>query len=127
MKPLQESDIRPEVLYGRTFKVKTSCGNCYVTINRLGEGEGGSIVEVFATHGKAGGCQASFLEGMTRVISIALRAGVDVKRIIKTLQGVRCPSPFWGNTYITEHLILSCTEAIARLLQMEVSLGEERK
>ena len=122
--------MRDDVMVGRTYKIVTPCGNFYVTVNRekceASDMPGplrGSIKEVFATIGKSGGCQSSILEGLTRTISLALRAGVEVETIIKTLRGVHCPCPFFGNSYISNHVILSCSDAISKVIQMEYDSG----
>ncbi len=102
---------RPKVLRGSTTNVLTGCGTLYVTIN---EDEEGNIFEVFMQMGKSGGCAASQLEAIGRLISTSIRAGVDPEAIIKQLKGIRCPSPSWekGGTRI-----FSCADAIARVVE----------
>src|SRR5690606_36061697 len=82
---------RPKVTRGQTVRMKTGCGTLYVTIN---EDEYG-ICEVFTTIGKAGGCAAACCEANARVISLALRSGVEPAQIAKQLRGIRCPHPIW--------------------------------
>jgi len=102
---------RPNVLRGTTTNALTGCGTLYVTIN---EDEEGNIFEVFMQMGKSGGCAASQLEAIGRLISTSIRAGVDPEAIIKQLKGIRCPSPSWekGGTRI-----FSCADAIARVVE----------
>jgi len=100
---------RPAVITGSTRKMTTGCGNLYVTIN---EDEHG-LFEVFTQMGKAGGCSASQAEAISRLISLALRAGIDPKAIITQLRGVRCPNPGWEKG----GMILSCSDSIAKALE----------
>ena len=100
---------RGEITWGATRKMTTGCGSLYVTIN---EDEHG-LFEVFATMGKGGGCAASQTEAVSRLISLALRSGIDIEQIIKQLKGVRCPNQAWekgGRIY-------SCADAIAKALE----------
>ncbi len=101
---------RPEMIIGTTTKITTGCGNLYVTVNQDQDGE---FFEVFTQMGKAGGCAASQLEAVGRLISLALRGGVDLKVMVEQLKGIRCPSPNWMNG----KKIFSCADAIARVLE----------
>lgn len=104
---------RPEVIVGTTTKVSTGCGNLYITLNESAEGD---FFEVFTQMGKAGGCAASQLEAIGRLISLALRGGIDIKVIIEQLKGIRCPSPSWAGG----KKIFSCADAIARALEKRI-------
>ncbi|UCH84253.1 MAG: vitamin B12-dependent ribonucleotide reductase [Candidatus Latescibacterota bacterium] len=104
---------RPEFLEGKTRKKPTGCGNLYVTIN----GDRSGPFELFAQIGKAGGCAASQAEAIGRLISLALRAGVDPTAIVKQLRGVRCPSPAWDDG----KLVLSCSDAISKALEQHLT------
>ena len=101
---------RPEVIIGTTTKVTTGCGNLYITIN---QDDDGNFFEVFTQMGKAGGCAASQLEAVGRLVSLALRGGIDTKVIVEQLKGIRCPSPSWDKG----KKIFSCADAIARVLE----------
>jgi ribonucleoside-diphosphate reductase alpha chain len=110
---------RPIITYGATIKMKTGCGNLYVTIN---EDENG-ICEVFSTLGKAGGCAASQTEAISRLVSLALRSGVSPEPIIEQLKGIRCPNPIWQDG----EKILSCADAIAKAVEKYLSMKTEEK
>lgn len=101
---------RAEVIMGTTTKISTGCGNLYITVN---QDEEGNFFEVFTQMGKAGGCAASQLEAVGRLISLALRGGVDIKVVVEQLKGIRCPSPSWSKG----GKIFSCADAIARALE----------
>ncbi len=101
---------RPEMVNGTTTKVSTGCGNLYVTINT---DESNRPFEVFTSMGKAGGCAGSQLEAIGRLVSLAFRAGVDVKVIAEQLRSIRCPSPSWEKG----SRIFSCADAISRVIE----------
>jgi len=103
---------RPATVWGSTRKVETSCGSLYVTINRDEKG----LFEIFSQMGKTGGCAASQLEAISRLISLALRSGVEIESILKQLRGIRCPSPLVGRG----GMVLSCPDALAKAVEAEV-------
>lgn len=111
--PGEEGRIRPRprpvITTGTTIKMRTGCGTLYVTINEDKYG----ACEVFSQMGKSGGCAASQSEAVSRMISLALRSGVEIEPIIKQLKGIRCPSPLMERGGI----ILSCPDAIAKALE----------
>lgn len=100
---------RPEVLSGDTIKVRTGCGNAYVTINK---GPDGKPFEVFMAVGKAGGCSSSQCEAMGRLVSAMLRSGISVEVVIDQLNGLSCQSMV-GNK-------VSCPTAMAQALRRSV-------
>jgi ribonucleoside-diphosphate reductase alpha chain len=107
---------RPEVITGTTTKVATGCGNLYVTINIDAQGR---PFELFTQMGKAGGCAASQLEAIGRLVSLAFRSGIEVKSIIEQLRNIRCPSPSWEKG----QRIFSCADAIARVVEKRLVNG----
>jgi ribonucleotide reductase alpha subunit len=101
---------RPDTLLGVTKEMKTSCGKLYVTINRDGRG----IFEIFNQMGKAGGCASSQSEAIGRLVSLALRSGVQPDQIVKQLKGISCHLPAWvGNG----DKILSCADAVSKAIE----------
>ncbi|MGB9608783.1 MAG: adenosylcobalamin-dependent ribonucleoside-diphosphate reductase, partial [Minisyncoccia bacterium] len=113
---------RPEVMEGKTYRVKTGYGNLYVTINN---DENGVPFEVFATIGKSGGFFQEQSEGICRLISLSLRAGVKIEEIIDNLKGIRGPMPMLTD----KGTILSLPDAIGRILEEHVKLtnGHHKK
>ena len=110
---------RPLRTSGFTERVSTGCGSLYVTVNRDEKG----ICEVFSTLGKTGGCATAQLEAISRLLSLALRSGLDPASIVKQLRGIRCPSIAWQQG---GHAILSCSDAIASVLEKELEDTPER-
>jgi len=103
---------RPKVLSGHTHKMVTGCGNAYVTINHDEEG----LFEVFFVLGKSGQCGAAQTEAIARMVSNALRSGVDPEYVIKQLSGIRCPNP----VIFGAEECLSCADAVAKALKAEI-------
>ncbi len=108
-----EPRIRPDIVDGKTYRVKTGYGNLYITVNH---DEFGAPFEVFASLGKSGGFFQEQSEGLCRLISIALRSGIKVEEIIKELKGIRGPMPVMTN----RGTILSLPDAIAQVLEEHV-------
>ncbi len=109
---------RPDVTSGLTERMKIGCGNLYVTVNYDEQG----ICEVFTNTGKAGGCPSQS-EATARLVSIALRSGMDAKRIINELKGIRCPSTIRQNGM----KCTSCPDGIARVIEKVLAMqsGDE--
>jgi ribonucleoside-diphosphate reductase alpha chain len=111
---LSVAEVRPkarkDVIHGSTWKIRTGCGNLYVTVN---EDEDGKLFEIFNQIGKAGGCAASQSEAIGRLVSLSLRSGVDPGDIIRQLKGISCHTPVWYR----EGKILSCSDAVAKAIE----------
>jgi ribonucleoside-diphosphate reductase alpha chain len=106
--------IRPDVVSGKTYKVKTGYGALFVTVN---DDESGAPLEVFATLGKSGGFFQEQSEALCRLISTALRSRIKAEEIIKQLKGIRGPMPVMTN----RGTILSLPDAIAQILEAHVT------
>lgn len=98
---------RDDELIGRTRKAKTGCGNSYITVNFDTEGY---PIEVFKQVSAKGGCDA-MSEGLARMISLALRYGIDITEIVKQLRSVKCANAISKNVGC-----LSCPDLMGRVL-----------
>jgi len=101
---------RQDVIHGSTRKIRTGCGNLYVTVN---EDEEGRLFEIFNQIGKAGGCVASQSEAIGRLVSLAFRSGIEPEDIIRQLKGISCHTPVWYR----EGKVLSCSDAIGKAIE----------
>ncbi len=108
---------RPKVTKGVTERVNTGCGHIYVTVNFDDHG----ICEVFSSLGKAGGCASAQLEATCRLISLAIRSGIETASITKQLRAIRCPSVAWEQG----RLVLSCADAIGSVLEKYINGSNE--
>lgn len=96
-----------ECVKGATFKESSSCvPSMYVTVNRA---ESGDIFEVFTN--ASGGCQAN-INTITRLISLCLRSGIKVDKIVEELRENKCPACQMLRRQ-GKAVSLSCANAIA--------------
>lgn len=112
---------------GATSRVHLEGHNMYVTVNKNGDGD---MVEVFATVGESktpntrhtSGIEDSWAEGLGKVISLALRAGVNPESIIRNLKNIPSDKPVF--TVVGEcdnsELIPSPPHAIGRVMEEEL-------
>lgn len=117
--PAATARPRPEVTQGITQKVKIGCGNLYVTVNYDDQG----ICEVFTNLGRGGGCPSQS-EATSRLISTALRSGMDVNELAEQLRGIRCHSTMRHQNDGVK--VLSCPDAIGRVLQTVARMQSEQ-
>lgn len=75
---------RPTRLDGFTAGKETPVGKMFLTLNTLN----GHPVELFAQIGKAGSDLSAFTEAIARLVSTALRSGVDPQEVADQLQGI---------------------------------------
>jgi hypothetical protein len=91
-------------LPGRTIELQTHCGKLYVTVNH--DPVTGKPQEVFCRFGKAGGCGSAIMDGLTKVLSAGLRAGLDSEVVMTSLAGIAC-----------HHGSRTCMNAVAEALR----------
>ncbi|MDL2270033.1 ribonucleotide-diphosphate reductase subunit alpha, partial [Desulfosarcina sp. OttesenSCG-928-G17] len=118
---------RPDTLPSFTTRVKTGMGQLYVTVSEYDA----KPFEVFATIGKSGRSTTAKTEAIGRLVSLALRSGITVDKVVEQLKGIGGEHPIFQNG----DLVLSIPDAIARVLaaryleeskkQRELHLGGE--
>jgi len=106
---------RPKRTIGVTEQVKTGCGKMYITVNYDQEG----LIETFITTGSSGGC-SGFTEGVSRLISLALRANIAPEAIIDQLTSVSCPNYMRRRATDKDIVGKSCPDIIGRVLAQEL-------
>jgi len=100
---------RPDVVYGFTQKINTGLGVLYLTVNEVD----GRPFEVFATIGKSGRSITAKAEAIGRLVSLALRSGIEVVDIVSQLKGIGGEHPVFQK----KGLLLSIPDAIAWVLE----------
>jgi ribonucleoside-diphosphate reductase alpha chain len=101
---------RPEVMSGKTYRIKTGYGTLYVTVN---DDEEGVPFEIFATIGKSGGFFQEQSEAICRLASLALRSNIRIEEVVRKLKGIRGPMPI----FTEKGTILSLPDAIGGILE----------
>lgn len=115
---------------GSTFCKKCACGTLYITVNR---DNAGNMVEVF-THTSKGGICAANTNGLTRMVSLALRSGVSVSEIKDQLHGITCPACLKLKAQGKQIDGISCPDILSKTigefesynLQIEVAKEKEK-
>jgi hypothetical protein len=101
--------------------------NLYITVSKNKQGD---LVEIFATVGEnrksntynTSGVEDSWAEGLAKIVSLALRAGVKPSSIIRNLKNIPSDKPVFetiGDCTVSE-LISSPPHAIARVMEEEL-------
>ncbi len=110
---------RPETLHGFTTKMVTGMGNLYVTVTEYN----GEPFEIFATIGKSGRSTTAKTEAIGRLVSLALRSGVKVEKIVDQLKGIGGEYPVFQK----DGLVLSIPDAISRVLEKKYISNKDQK
>jgi len=105
---------RPRKTTGETLRIPVgdNCGHLFVTVNHDDLGP----CESFIGLGRGGGCISSHTEALGRLVSLALRSGIDYAQIIDQLAGIRCSK--------SQFVVRSCADAVAHALR-ELIIGDE--
>lgn len=86
----QTAEPDPTTLVGKKRKLITGCGNLHCTA--FFDPTDGDLVEVYLNKGSTGGCN-NFMIGLSRMMSLSARNGVDVHHIVDQLKSCgSCPS-----------------------------------
>ena len=107
---------RPDFVTGFTQKVQTGLGGMYLTVNEVD----GKPFEIFATIGKSGHSVTAKAEAIGRLVSLALRSGIDVADVIGQLKGIGGEHPIFQQ----KGLLLSIPDAIAWVLENRYLKGK---
>ena len=107
--------------YGTTIDKRSACGKMYITINR---DKNGNIVESFVNTSKNGICKSN-IDGINRLISLALRTGVKVEEIVDQLKSINCAACTRVSAKGGEIDGMSCPDIIAKTLLEEYKSNEE--
>ena len=104
---------RPAAVLGITERVRTGHGTMYVTVNFDDDNK---PFELFTAIGKAGGSEPAHLEGLSRMVSLCLRSGIDPNAIIYHLSGITS-EPMWDSGV----LIRSAEDGVAHVLKKHLN------
>jgi len=107
---------REDELKGYTRRFRMGCGKLYVTFNF---DSAGVFRELFIRLGKAGGCQGCLVQGLGRLLSLAVQGDPDPAVLGKTLIGMQCPGNALGPP---ETRLYSCLDGIGKEL---ISIGKK--
>lgn len=99
---------RPETLNGITKRIATPSGTLWATLNMYEN----RPFEMFCQIGRAGTDIYAFTESIARLISLALRAGVDPSEVVRQLRGIGGS----GQIGFGPNRVLSVPDAIGRML-----------
>lgn len=103
---------RPNSIPSVTDKIKTGFGNLYVTISYFNQ----KPFEVFTSIGKSGYSTMADAEALGRLISLALRSGVEPKDVIGQLKGIGGSEP----VFTEGGLVQSIPDAIAKVMERHI-------
>ncbi len=94
-------------------------GNLYVTVTEYE----GRPFEVFATIGKSGKSTTAKTEAIGRLVSLALRSGIRVEKVVDQLKGICGEHPVFQEG----GMVLSIPDAISRILEKQYLMNKSDK
>ena len=106
---------RPTTVRGVPDRVRTGHGHMYVNVTFAEDGRAAAVVN---TLGESGALNRAPRGASTRLISLALRSGIEPGQIIEHLSGITC-CPVWDDGV----LVRSTPDAVALVLSRHL-LGE---
>ncbi len=117
VKPVLKSSFknRPKIMHGVTTKSDSPYGSIYITANF---DEDSNMFETFISAGKSGSVSKSVTEALSRVISLALRNGVKIEDIIKTINNISGSEIWIYDTFDGKEVIVkSIPDAAGKMLE----------
>ena len=103
---------RPNPIDGNTYHMHSGCCDLYVTVNHTPD----NVYEVFVCNsGYGGGGCTALLEGIGRMMSLALQHGVEVQDIVHSLSKIICPACIRNKNSDGK----SCPGVVAKCLNLE--------
>lgn len=117
--------VADENVIGKTRKLTTGCGNLWVRADF--DPDTGDLIHCWLDKGSQGGCTSNY-QGISRMISLAARGGIDIYSIVDQLKSVyTCPS--YASRNVKKHDCSkgsSCPSAIGNaLMDMYQEMQEE--
>jgi len=109
--------IRPEILEGKTKKLKVGCGTLFITLNY----KENKPFEIFLNGSKMGGCRAN-QESLSRIITLLFRYSIPIDEVIDQLDMIKCPActrvkAKLENQVEIKNFPTSCGDAVAKFLK----------
>jgi ribonucleoside-diphosphate reductase alpha chain len=120
---------RPQFVQGVTTKCSSPYGSIYITANFDDDKR---MFETFISIGKSGSILKSITEALGRVISLALRSGVDIEDLVSTLSDI-AGSEVWfykslrGKEIVVKSIPDAASKMLADLNKYYLSLYDSRK
>ena len=112
---------RPKTLDGKTRRVDTGYGKMYVTLNK----NQGELFEVMATVGKSGATMEADTEAIARLISLALRSGVEAAEVVEQLQDIKADRVAWEDGKPVRSVAEGIAVAIEEELDEEAPISDD--